>query len=109
MSKSVIPLTVILVGGSGVGKTCLANQLVNKCFDEEHLNVKTNDMIEFITGQIDFELAEEQRYFSHIILSVVSDNQVQFDQQIILEFKYENNQLKYIGQSVSKFLELYDI
>ena len=34
MSKSVIPLTVILVGGSGVGKTCLANQLVNKCFDE---------------------------------------------------------------------------
>jgi len=86
-----------------------SKDIFNKCFDETFLNVKCDDTIEFITEQIDFELIEGQRYFSHIILSVVSDNQVQYDQQITLEFKYENNQLEYIGQAVCKFLELYDI
>lgn len=86
-----------------------SKDIFNKCFEEEFLNVKCNDTIDFITNQIDYELVEGQKYFSHIILSVVSDNQVQFDQQITLEFKYENNQLEYIGQAVTKFLELYDI
>lgn len=86
-----------------------SKDVFNKCFDEEFLNVKFNEMIEFITMQIDYELLEGQIYYSHIILSVVSDNQVQFDQQITLKFKYENNELKYMEQAVSKFLELYDV
>ena len=47
MSKSVIPLTLILVGESGVGKTCLANQLVNKCFDEYSESTSGTDLFRY--------------------------------------------------------------
>ena len=47
MSKSVIPLTLILVCESGVGKTCLANQLVNKCFDEYSESTSGTDLFRY--------------------------------------------------------------
>ncbi|EMS16389.1 small GTPase EhRabM1, putative, partial [Entamoeba histolytica HM-3:IMSS] len=38
---------IILVGGSGVGKTCLANQLVNKCFDESTESTSGTDLFRY--------------------------------------------------------------
>ncbi|KAL7720920.1 Rab family GTPase [Entamoeba marina] len=52
MSKTVIPLTVILVGQSGVGKTCLANQLVNNCFDESTESTSGTDLFRY---KMDFD------------------------------------------------------
>ncbi|ELP85416.1 rab8, putative [Entamoeba invadens IP1] len=52
MTKPVIPLTLILVGDSGVGKTCLARQLINKRFDEA---TDSTVGIEMFRSKMDFD------------------------------------------------------
>lgn len=89
-----------------IGKS--SNNVFNKYFDEHHINILQNKVFEFISKKITYKLIEGETYYSHIILSVVSENQIQFDQQISLQFKYLNNELKFIKEVSSQFLEIYD-
>ena len=78
-------------------------------YENEYFNLKPEEFFIFHSENINIILDEEKTYYSHIVLSVTSDSQVQFDQHITMKFEVKNKKLKYIGQAVSRFLELYDI
>ena len=90
-----------------VGKT--SDGVFNKSFDKTHINIATQKTIEFISGKIEYNLSDDRIYYGHIVLSVVGDNQVQFEQQLTIKFKYSNNELKFIEELSSQFLKMYDI
>ena len=79
--KQRIPLTIILVGASSVGKTCLANQLVNKCFDESVESTSGTDLfrytMEFDKYTVDLTLKDTcgQEQYRSLVAQFYRDTQ----------------------------------
>ena len=85
------------------------NYAYSEIYENEYFNLKPEDFFIFHSDNINITLEEGKTYYLHLVLSVVSDSQVQFDQQITLKYEAKNDKLKCVGQAVSKFLELYNI
>lgn len=84
--------------------------VVNTIYDIDYSNIEPNQSLTFISEPInyDFESTENNTFFAHMVISIVGHNQIQFDQQIQLEFRSVDNNLIYLSQHQSQFLNLYD-
>lgn len=85
------------------------NYTYSEIYENEYFNLKPEEFFIFHSDGINITLDEGKTYYLHLVLSVVSDSQVQFDQQITIKYEVKNNKLKCVGQAASKFLELYNL
>ena len=90
------------------GKT--NSNVINTVYSIDYANISPNDSFTFNSEPMDIKFSNcNDTYFAYIVISIVAHNQIQFDQQIQLEFGLINNELKYITQHQSQFLNLYNI
>jgi hypothetical protein len=89
------------------GKT--NSNIINTIYSDDYSNILQNDSFSFTSEPMNIKFSNDNNtYFAYIVLSIVAHNQIQFDQQIKLEFSLVDNELKYITQHQSQFLNLYD-
>ena len=92
--------------GYRIGK--LTDNVVLQIFDKTEANVLPSNLLLVTSNPIEYVLIDGNEYFAHITISIVSENQIQYDQEIQLHLKYFNGKLKYLNEYPSHFLELYD-
>lgn len=92
--------------GYRIGKS--TDHVIIQVFDKAEANVLPGNLLLFTSNPIEYVLIDETEYFAHIIISIVSENQIQYDQEIQLHFKYFNGKLNYLNEYPSHFLELYN-
>lgn len=77
--------------------------------DKTYANISPNEMIEInmdLKPNLKFQANKE--YFGHLTISIVSENQMQYDQVIQMKFMLINKELKFISEYPTQFLKLYD-
>ena len=74
-----------------------------------HTNVLSEEIIDFISDSISLKMIEGQDvFYAHITLSIVSENQIQYDQVIQMKFEKRDCILKYVSEYPTQFLKLYE-
>lgn len=77
--------------------------------DETFPNTLSNELIEYRTKPISLDkIKEDKLYFVHLTLSIVSENQMQYDQTIQLQFKKKNEKLNYEKDISTQTFKLYE-
>lgn len=86
------------------------NGTIHSCYARDYANIESNQSFEFISEPFNLqtEKTNDCTYFTYIVLSIVGQNQIQFDQEIQLECKMVDNKLTYITQHQSQFLNIYE-
>ena len=70
-------------------------------------NILPEKLLCIASQSFKYRILNDEDYFAHITISIVSENQAQYDQEIQLRFKCINNKLTYVNEYSSKFLRLY--
>lgn len=77
--------------------------------DTAHTNVLSEGIINFATDSISIKMISEQDiFYAHMTLSIVSENQMQYDQVIQMKFEKRDGILKYVSEYPAQFLKLYE-
>jgi len=77
--------------------------------DTAHTNVLSEGIIDFVTDSISLKMISEQDvFYAHMTLSIVSENQMQYDQVIQMKFEKRDGILKYVSEYPAQFLRLYE-
>lgn len=72
-----------------------------------HTNVLSDGVINFTSEAIPFNMITEQDvYYAHMTLNIVSENQMQYDQVIQMRFEKRDGILKYVSEYPAQFLKL---
>jgi len=87
-----------------------SNEIIHSYYTNDYTNIEPNSCFEFVTEPLKlcFEDTSDRSYFTHIILSIVGQNQIQFDQEIQLEYKIIDGKLTYVAQHQMQFLNIYE-
>lgn len=74
-ARKKVLLKVIILGDSGVGKTSLMNQYVNKKFSNQY---KATIGADFLTKEVKYDIEYPSRFFKYTFISQVSPEYVRF-------------------------------
>lgn len=87
-----------------------SNGIIHSCYATDYANIEPNHSLEFTSEPLNLKIEKinDSAYFAYIILSIVGQNQIQFDQEIQLEHKIIDDKLTYITQHQSQFLNIYE-
>lgn len=91
--------------GYKVGKA--SEDVIIQVREQSEANILPQKSISIISEPLKYTMLNQEDYFAHISISIVSESQAQYDQEIQLHFKYTNGHLKYLNEYPSKFLKLY--
>lgn len=84
------------------------DDIVTYTFDEQYSNISIEGLIKLdCEFSAKIKIKANEFYFAHITLSIVSENQMQYNQIIQLKFQYINKQFRFINEYV-QYLELYE-
>lgn len=86
---------------SKYGYQCPNNtkDVIKQYFDKTYANTDTNNIINFnIEFEPNFCFENDIFYYAHITMSILTENQLQYDQIIRMNFQFKHGQLHYIGE-----------
>lgn len=86
-----------------------SHNVIIEVSDKTFSNTLSNEIIEYISKPISLnKIKEDKLYFVHLTLSIVSENQMQYDQTIGLQFVKQGKELKYEKDIPTQTFKLYE-